>query len=308
MTSPKSGKKRVKVIMVVLAGIVVSLFTYDFLALHNVKKYDASLNRDPVTGIIEGGAPKWSGPEDSSTAVLFIHGFVGVGNNFSDLPGLMAKDGYRVREMLLPGHGTSPIEFRDTPREAFIESVLKEIADLKEKHEKVVLVSHSMGAALTTIAASAADLDGIILGAPYYKVSYKWYYILPVETWSKITSPFIRWVYKSDGFIRVNRKEAKQQIISYRWIPAKGSRTLKQIGARAFDSATLSNVTEPVLMLVSEGDNAAAPKAARKAFEQMSSTDKTIITLENSDHHIYWDNDREEVYRHCLEFVAKVAS
>ena len=155
--------------------------------------------------------------------------------------------------------------------------------------------------------ASTEELDGIILGAPYYKVSYKWYYVLPVEAWIKITSPLVRWTYKSDGFIRVRRKEAKNQIISYRWISEKATRTLNYLGKSAFATETLNAITDPVLMLVATGDNAAAPKAARKAFNQMNSEDKTLVTLGNSDHHIYWDHDREEVYRNCLEFVARLA-
>jgi esterase/lipase len=293
--------------MAIIAGIVAIIFSYHGLATQQAKQLDAKIPRDPITGIIEGGAPRWLGPEDSDVAVLFVHGFVGVGNNFSELPERMADAGYRVREMLLPGHGTSPIEFADTPRDSFLSAVLEEVHQLKQHHEKVFMVSHSMGGALTTLAAATEDLDGIILGAPYYKVSYKWYYILPVETWVKLTSPFVKWTYKSDGFIRVKRQEAKQQIISYRWIPAKGSKTLNHLGKLAFDPATLGDITEPVLMLVSTGDNAADPKSAEKAFDKMSSEDKTLITLENSDHHIYWDHDREEVYQHCLEFVDKLA-
>ena len=300
--------KWLKGLVLLVIGVSTALLVYHALASRAVRQFDASLPRDPETGIIEGAAPQWLGPEDSKTAVLFVHGFVGVGNNFADLPSLLAKQGFRVREMLLPGHGTTPIEFRDSPKEAFRAAVLEEIVYLKHHHEKVFLVSHSMGAAITTLAASETELDGIVLGAPYYKVSFKWYYVLPVEAWTKVTAPFIKWVYKSDSFIRVRREEAKKEIISYRWIPSKASLTLNQLGANAYNENTLKNVTEPVLMLVSDGDNAADPEAARNAFSLIASKDKTLVELDNSDHHIYWDYDREQVYSATIDFISRIAN
>ena len=137
--------------MAILVGIIAIFTSYHGLANHQVKKHDERIPRDPQTGIIEGGAPEWLGPEDSKTAVLFVHGFLGVGNNFSELPERMAKKGHRVRVMLLPGHGTSPIDFKNTPREDFLKAVLEEVHQLKENHEQVFMISHSMGGALTTL-------------------------------------------------------------------------------------------------------------------------------------------------------------
>ena len=159
------------------------------------------------------------------------------------------KGGYFVRTLLLPGHGTTPEDFAEAETSEFIQAVLDEVRALKEDHNQVYLVGHSMGSALSVLAAAAEEVDGLVLGAPYFGVTYQWYYVLPAETWTHLTSSFVHRVYKSNSFIRVNRDEAKEQIFSYRWVPAQGTLTLIDIGKRASEPETLQSISCPVLIL-----------------------------------------------------------
>ena len=289
-----------------LVTVCIILLTYNGCATTMVSRYDKHAPRNPDTGILIGAEPLALGPESSETAILFIHGFVGGSNNFWEIPQQLADEGYYVEAMLLPGHGTSPRDFAKATKSEFTEAVSNKIHELQAKHKRIILVGHSMGGALSTIAASEESVDGIILGAPYFGVTYNWYYILPVETWSKITEPFIPWVYKPNSFICVNREDAQDKIFSYKWIPAKGTATLHKIGAHADSDETLEKVTCPVLLLHGPDDFAAAYEASESAFQRMASTDKTFITLPSSDHHMYWDNDRDLVADEIKKFVKRI--
>ncbi|MFO7974688.1 MAG: alpha/beta fold hydrolase, partial [Candidatus Hydrogenedentota bacterium] len=172
--------------------------------------------------------------------------------------------------------------------------------------DRVILISHSMGGALSTLIASEMPVDGLILGAPYFRVTYRWYYVLPPEMWRRITSPFVRWVYKGKLFMQVNRKEAKEHILYYTWLPSSAIRTLAKLGKRARAPETLKKVTCPVLILHGRKDIAASPAAAAKAFESMASTDKRFVWLERSNHHMYWDYDQEQVFEEVLAFAEKI--
>lgn len=303
-TTPKKHSKRkwIKSFLTFIAALLI----YNGCASTLVTRYDNAQPRDPETGILIGAEERTLGPESSETAILFVHGFVGGSNNFWEVPDQLAAEGYRVRVMLLPGHGTSPRDFAKTPESEFNDAVRDEILALKQKHKRVILIGHSMGGALITTAASQSTVDGIVLGAPYFGVTYNWYYILPVETWSKITAPVLPWVYKADAFICVNREDAKTQILSYRWIPAKGTKTLHKIGDRANADETLSKVTCPVLLLHAPGDFAAAYEASEDAFNRMASSDKKFVDLPNSDHHVYWDNDRDLLAEEIKQFVKRI--
>lgn len=295
--------RRPLIAVAILAGILVVLNTI-MGALSD--RWNAAAPRDPDTGILLGAEELDLGPESASAAVLLVHGFVGGSNNFGELPQRLAEEGYRVRAMRLPGHGTTPEDFANTPSSEFPLAVLRELRALKENHERVYLVGHSMGGALSALAAAMEPVDGLVLTAPYFGVTYQWYYLLPPETWTRLTAPFVRWVYKSRPFIRVNREEAKDQILSYVWIPAEGSKTLIEIGERASDPFVLEQIESPVLVMHGTEDFAASPNAAEEAFAQLGSEDKSITWYENSDHHLFWDYDREAVIEQTVEFLNRI--
>lgn len=310
--APKSRRgrilRRLRIPAVILA-IVVGVFTLVNAIMGALAaRWDANAPRDPSTGILIGAEELNLGPEDAEVGVLLVHGFVGGSNNFGELPQRLADEGFRVRAMRLPGHGTTPSEFAVTPLSEFSLAVLREVRALKEQHERVYVVGHSMGGALATVSAAIEPVDGLVLAAPYFGVTHQWYYGLAPETWTKLTAPAVRWVYKSRPFIRVNREEAKDHILSYRWIPASGSVSLVNIGERASDPFLLEQIECPVLLMHGTEDFAASPGAAERAFGHLGSEDKRLVWYDESDHHLFWDHDREAVIEQTLEFVNRLES
>ncbi|MBI2432992.1 MAG: alpha/beta fold hydrolase [Candidatus Hydrogenedentes bacterium] len=281
--------------MIVLGLLVIGVLIYDVAAIFLVRAEERNTKRDPVTGIAIGAEEKTLGPEDAPGAVLFVHGFVGGSNNFADVPEAVARRGWRVRVMRLPGHGTSPADFARTTPDELIEAVRAEVTALRAKYPSVVLVGHSMGATLCTLVAAEQPVDGLILAAPYFLVTYHWYYLLPPETWVRLGAPLLPWVYKGKLFLQVNRRSSKPHIYSYTWVPADGMKTLMELGRRAAAPEVLGRIQCPVLLLHSPRDVAASYESAQDAFFKMSSTTKRIIALTKSNHHVFWDNEQEEV-------------
>ncbi len=292
--------------MGVAAAFAAALLTYNALAFTLALHAEEDKLRNPETGILVGAEPRELGPENSPRAALFIHGFGGAGTDFADLPERLAENGWRVRIMLLPGHGTYPREMRDQTPDTLLDAVRNEVKTLRERHEKVILLSHSMGGALSTLVATEMPVDGLVLGAPYFGVTYRWYYVLPPEVWGKLTAPVVRWVYKGKLFIQVNRKEAKDHIIGYTWLPSRAIGVLAELGTRAGAPETLSKITCPVLLLHGRHDVAASPQAAEEAFAGMASRDKRFVWLERSNHHVYWDYDQDQVFEETLAFASKI--
>jgi carboxylesterase len=289
------------------AAGVVALYIFGLGATNFLSaQASAAAPRDDETGVMTGAEPYTLGPEDAAVAVLFIHGFVGAGDNFADLPQRVADTGARVHVMRLPGHGTRSRELREITPDELREAVLEEVRALKEAHDKVVLVGHSMGGTLSALINVEEPVDGIVFGAAYFGVTHKWYYGLRPETWSKLTAPIVPWIYKGKVFMQVNDDSVKDEITSYTWIPSKASVALGQLGKAVNEPAVLEAVTGPVLMFHSKGDVAASPDAAERAFEGFPSEDKTFVWINDSNHHIFWDYDREKVAEETLAFIERV--
>jgi carboxylesterase len=292
----------------VLAVALVAIAAANCATSYLVDRWDAQAPRHEETGILIGAEELDLGPADASTAVLLVHGFIGGSSNFGALPERLAEAGFRVRALRLPGHGTSPREFAETDGAALLEHVLGETRALAESHRMVIVAGHSMGGSLSALTASMEDeVDGLVLAAAYFGVTHKWYYVLRPETWTRLTGWAIEWVYKGEAFKRVKRIEARPEILSYKWVPSSGTRTLIRIGEQALDSETLGAIDCPVLMLHGIDDNAAAFGKAKRAFAAIGAEDKTFIALENSDHHVFFDYDREMVVERIVGFVQRIS-
>lgn len=282
----------------------MGLSIWNRVAERKVAEHNAAVPRDPETGIMRGAEPDDYGPEEAHGAVLFIHGFGGSANHFEQLPRRVAGAGWHVRVLLLPGHGTFPAEFEQTSGDQMLNAVLDEARLLLQAHEKVVLLGHSMGGALATLAAAQLpETAGLVLGAPYFAITPRWYYGVAPETWMRKGPSYIRWVYSNPDHQPVYRREVSRDIISYAWFPTKAAVTAMGIAARAAEKATLAEVKQPVLLLHGRRDKVTWPDAACRAVEQMSSVTKRTVLLDNSNHILFWDYEREDIIREVLAFL-----
>lgn len=273
------------------------------IADKNVERYERETPRVPGTDIMQGAEPRELGPEDTDKALLMVHGFVGTPNNFADLPDRIAAEGWRVRVMLLPGHGTRPHDFENTTAEALEQAVVDELAAMRERYKQVVLLGHSMGGALATLAAARIAPDKLILVSPYYAVTHHWYYVLRPETWARLLRPLVRWIYRSEDMQPVNQVEMRANICSYQWMPTKGALTAIGLAACARQIRMLQGITMPVLLIHARKDSITDPKAAAEVFRVLPAKDKKAVWLDLSDHIVFWDYDRERVIEAVKDFL-----
>jgi len=290
-------------VLLLLLLFIGGIMFWNTIADKRVRLYDEQIPRDPDTGIMKGAEPRTLGPENTDKAILFVHGFIGSPNNYCDLPDRVAAKGWHVRVMLLPGHGTTPREFETTTADQLKLAVLDELAPLREKYKTLVLVGHSMGGALSTVAASEVKLEGLILAAPYYRITSPWYLMLPAETLINTFSPLVRWVYRTQDMLPVNRPEAKPEIVSYNWVPSAAGRMAIGLAAQARDPKVLKKITMPTLLLHSRIDTVTDPKASLMVYDQLPTREKRAVWLKTSDHIIFWDYERDQVADEVLAFL-----
>ena len=287
-------------------GLIIAAVLMNFLFDSMVSRYEKTAARDPESPYLKGMTPRDLGPEDAGRAVLFVHGFIGAQSNFHDLPDQVAAQGWFVRAMALPGHGTSPRDFEKTTADALQAGVLEEVRALKQRFSRIVVVGHSLGGALSTLAASEEPVDGLVLCAPLFALTYGQFLGISTERLARTISPVVRWIPARPGYGPVNKKENRPYIDCYHWIPLQGCLAALEIGRRANEPAVCAKIEAPLLLIHSRLDRVTSPAASGAIFPSFGSEWKELIWLETSDHVLFWDYEEDLVSEAVLEFLQEV--
>lgn len=90
----------------------------------------------------------------SNVVVLFIHGIMGTPEHFDFLLPLLPEN-WSYRRLWLSGHGKGLAEFNHAAMAQWRAQVREAVVELSTEHERLLVVTHSMGGLLALDAASA---------------------------------------------------------------------------------------------------------------------------------------------------------
>jgi carboxylesterase len=237
-------------------------------------------------------------------AALLLHGWVGNPSEFGKLPAVLDAAGWDVHAPLHPGHGTCPADLVGVRAPQVVDAARGQYDALRARYDRVALVGFSMGGTVATLLAADAPPDALVLIAPFFGVTFRWYHILPPRAWNAALSPLLPFVVSPLPLAAVNRKEGRAGVLTYRAFPRDATRLLRDLRREVWGSDALTRVTSPTLLIYAPGDIAAAPKPVLAAYESIPAERKQMLACERSNHHILHDHDREAAIKAIKEFIA----
>jgi carboxylesterase len=247
--------------------------------------------RNAETGAIRKGAETIDLQEEGSHGVLLLHGFGDTPQTLSLLARRLHKAGYSVLVPLLPGHGRSMRDFKQSRADEWIEAARNALLTMREKSHAVSVVGLSMGGALAVLlAAESLDIPALILIAPYLGMP-------PVLRLAAAT----HWIWggvageingRSPRSIRDPIEREKN--LAYGAVTARALFELSRVMTRA--RKALPRVTAPTLIVQSREDPRVAPEVAEFAVKEIGATEKRLVFTEGAGHIITVDYGRERVF------------
>lgn len=184
---------------------------------------------------------KKAGP---TKGVLLVHGLGDSPWSFHDVARELAADGFLVRTVLLPGHGTRPEDMLDVELEQWQQVVREQAEALRRDAGEVYLGGFSTGANLVTeYAYTHDDIAGLLLFSPAFQSAVALDWVAPLIV------RFRPWLLTPDGRMPL------QNAVRYFTVPTNGfaqfyrsSQAVRQrLDARAYD--------KPVFMVVARHDS-----------------------------------------------------
>jgi carboxylesterase len=152
-------------------GIAVQgafLFVFDLLHATSIPVDAPRVVPPPFQG--DEHAPfTWAG---GRPAALLVHGFLGSPADMRPLAESLHREGWTVQGLLLPGFGADVKTLPERQYEEWLTAVLDALGALQREHSPVLLIGHSMGAAVAIAAAAESAVvqrppDGLVLLSPF---------------------------------------------------------------------------------------------------------------------------------------------
>ncbi len=155
--------------------------TLEWLQSHRVFQTD---NRDAE---LAWNAPQeWLPAGTPRAGVLLVHGLGDSPWSFHDIGRTLADQGYLVRTVLLPGHGTRPEDMLEVTLEQWQQVVREQAAQLARDVPKVYLGGFSTGANLVLdYAYEHDDIAGLLLFSPAFRSDSAYVWLTPWIGWAR---------------------------------------------------------------------------------------------------------------------------
>jgi carboxylesterase len=224
----------------------------------------------------------WTG---GKPAAVLIHGFPGTPAELRPLGQALHQAGWTVSGPLLPGFGA---DLESLPRRQaweWIEAVKQTVAELHSRHDPVILIGYSMGAALAvqaaaSMAAVAKPPSGLVLLAPFQRLGSRWQQFVGF-----FMKPFLRQMrpFKKADFSDPKVREGltnffagidledplTQQYVRELTVPVSLLEQIQRVGQTA--SRLAKEITVPALILQGIQDDVVDPQGTRKLLQRLPS-------------------------------------
>ncbi len=229
-----------------------------------------------------------------------MHGFNGEPVDMWELEARLVGLGYSAKNLLLPGHGTSARDFAEHGWDDWFGHVRDEAERAIERGERVVLIGHSMGAAVALAAAAAEPrIAGVAALCPPLHLSTNVLHIV------RVVKRFVRYVPSGPEDVR-DRRGARQRYFrnAYGWTATS---TVESLLAALPDlHAALPRVACPTLVVCARNDHVVPLRDGLETFQEIGSDEKELLVLEHSFHAVTKDVERHLVFERVARFCDRV--
>ncbi len=251
-------------------------------------------------------AEPWSSPGNGERArigIVLVHGFTGSPVSLRPLAELLAKRGFAVELLLLPGHGTTWREMLPTRYDDWRAEVVRTTKLLGTRVDKVVLCGLSMGGTLALDVASGGDVAPAGVVTINAQILDRKGLVVKLGPWIEKIFPVVP--AKAAGLRSNDIAKPGVGERAYGWVPSAAGNSLLRALPRV--RAQIEHMTCPVLIAYSRQDHSVSPENSRRLLGLIRSTDRSELVLERSYHVATLDYDLELIEERVTSFADRVA-
>ena len=196
-------------------------------------------------------------------AVLLVHGLGDSPYSFKDIATHLAEQGYLVRTVLLPGHGSRVGDLMQPNLEDWQGVVAHHTQLLEQEYDSVWLGGYSTGANLVTSQAmNDPKISGLLLFSPAFQPSSS------AVQYAGLASYFVTWA----------DQDPEDNVLRYNSLPMNGASVYYETSEVVREDLQDKHFDKPVFIMMSEGDSVIDTRFVQQAFtESMPNPNNVLI-------------------------------
>lgn len=207
---------------------------------------------------LEWNTPQeWYPEQPASRGILLVHGLGDSPWSFTDLGPSLAKQGYLVRTLLLPGHGSKPSDLINTSINEWRQVLREQAALLRAEVPHLYLGGFSTGANLALdYAYENPDVEGLLLFSPAFKSDSAYDWLPSLIAWAK---PWLR---------EPGPDRPMQTPVRYLNVPTNAFAQFHRSSVAVRAKLNSERYDKPVLIVAAQHDSVLDTAYIRKMFSQ----------------------------------------
>lgn len=191
-------------------------------------------------------------------ALLLVHGFGASPYEMRPIGDFLCNRGYLTLGVRLAGHGTTPKDLRSCHWQDWLGSLEQGYAILQGTGLPISLIGQSTGALLALALAHQKEVERLVLLSPFLKLRH------PLAN--------LAWLLKHLIPFQQRQLPHAEKLHYYENRPLAGIAQIGRLRRRV--TPLLSQLTMPILVLASAGDQTVAPGTGLALFEKLGSRHK----------------------------------
>jgi carboxylesterase len=242
-------------------------------------------------------------PSHPDQACLLLHGLGGGVYEMELLGQSLYEHGYTVQGIAYPGHDRAAEKMPASTWQEWFAHIQATYTQLQAQYHHITVIGFSTGCPLALQLASQVPVQRLVLLSPYLAIRYQWFYLLPAEAYLYTLGYAIEDLPRLGLPIRDRAmKTEAERVIFFRTFNTKAVRSAAEL--ITFVKPKVPDIRVPTLIVQPKRDRVVAPWGAQWLYDHLGSQDKMLRWLEDSDHIVPLDLEREQVFRWIRDFLA----
>lgn len=228
--------------------------------------------------------------------VLIIHGYTSTPASIRPLAEALNKngEGYNVRAMLLPEHGTKMEDLLNSKWKKWFSAAVKEFNLLKKTYNKVSVAGFSLGGNIALCMAANCDIYRLITISTPIIIKNRLSYI------AEFLSIFRKYTYWHKSKPLEGELDFDYPL-GYSGMPVRSIAEVRKTTIASFNR--LRRINQPILIAQSRKDKTVHRRSPYLIYDFVNSDYKELLFLENARHNAILSPDREHLFSAVYNFL-----